>query len=235
MNDLSPIANLHLIMDNKLKAKFLYWLGWKIVDIAEVLNENERTVQAWKTREDWEKEKPENRVENALSLRLMMLILKNKKTSGDIKEIDVLMRAYKEFARIEKYRNDGTEADLNPEIRKRNTAPRKKVPNHFTEEQIEELVLAFEENLFDYQWNWYRAMDQRSRAILKSRQIGATYYFAREALIDALKTGRNQIFLSASKAQAHIFKHYIKAFAADICGVELTGDPIVLSNGEFLF
>ena len=126
MNDLSPIANLHLIMDNKLKAKFLYWLGWKIVDIAEVLNENERTVQAWKTRDDWEKEKPENRVENALTVRLMVLILKNKKTSGDIKEIDMLMRQYKEFARIEKYRNDGSEADLNPEIRKRNSAPRKK-------------------------------------------------------------------------------------------------------------
>jgi len=236
MNDLSPIANLHLIMDNKLKAKFLYWLGWKIVDIAEVLNENERTVQAWKTRDDWEKEKPENRVENALTVRLMVLILKNKKTSGDIKEIDMLMRQYKEFARIEKYRNDGSEADLNPEIRKRNSAPRKKIPNHFTEEQIEELVLAFEENLFDYQWTWYRAGDQRSRAILKSRQIGATYYFARESLIDALKTGRNQVFLSASKAQAHIFKHYIKAFAADVCGVELTGDPIVLSNGaEMLF
>ena len=236
MNDLSPIANLHLIMDNKLKAKFLYWLGWKIVDIAEVLNENERTVQAWKTRDDWEKEKPENRVENALTVRLMVLILKNKKTSGDIKEIDMLMRQYKEFARIEKYRNDGSEADLNPEIRKRNSAPRKKIPNHFTEEQIEELVLAFEENLFDYQWTWYRAGDQRSRAILKSRQIGATYYFAREALIDALKTGRNQVFLSASKAQAHIFKHYIKAFAANVCGVELTGDPIVLSNGaEMLF
>ena len=47
MNDLSPIANLHLIMDNKLKGKFLYWLGWKIVDIAEVLEEKERTVQAW--------------------------------------------------------------------------------------------------------------------------------------------------------------------------------------------
>ena len=37
----------------------------------------------------------------------------------------MLMRAYKEFARIEKYRLDGSEADLNPEIRKRNTAPRK--------------------------------------------------------------------------------------------------------------
>ena len=49
------------------------------------------------------------------------------------------------------------------------------------------MVLAFEERLFEYQWTWYRAMDQRSRMILKSRQIGATYYFAFEALIDALK------------------------------------------------
>lgn len=234
MNDLSPIANLHLIMDNKLKGKFLYWLGWKIVDIAEVLEEKERTVQAWKTRDEWEKEKPENRVECALTVRLMQLILKNKKTSGDLKEIDFLMRQYKEFARIEKYRLDGSEADLNPNIQRRNTASRKKVPNHFDEEQIEQMVLAFEERLFEYQWTWYRAMDQRSRMILKSRQIGATYYFAFEALIDALKTGRNQIFLSASKAQAHIFKHYIRTYAEEICGVELTGDPIVLSNGAEL-
>ena len=52
----------------------------------------------------------------------------------------------------------------------------------------------------------------------KSRQIGATYYFAREAFIDALKTGRNQIFLSASKAQAHIFKTYIQQFAFEHTG-----------------
>ncbi|MFX7297661.1 hypothetical protein ABTI66_13870, partial [Acinetobacter baumannii] len=41
MNELSQLANLELILDNKLKAKFLFWLGWKIVDIAEALDENE--------------------------------------------------------------------------------------------------------------------------------------------------------------------------------------------------
>ncbi|MBN0168973.1 terminase family protein, partial [Pseudomonas aeruginosa] len=76
--------------------------------------------------------------------------------------------------------------------------------------------------------------NQRTRVILKSRQIGATFYFAREALIDALETGRNQIFLSASKAQAHIFKAYIQAFARDAVGVELKGDPIILPNGAEL-
>lgn len=74
----------------------------------------------------------------------------------------------------------------------------------------------------------------RTRMILKSRQIGATFYFAREALIDALLTGRNQIFLSASKAQAHQFKNYMQAFVQEALGRQLTGDPIVLANGAEL-
>ncbi len=93
----------------------------------------------------------------------------------------------------------------------------------------------FHESLFDYQKVWFRNSELRTRFILKSRQIGATWYFAREALADALATGRNQIFLSASKAQAHIFKGYIIAFAQEACGVELSGDPIVLSNGATLY
>lgn len=59
-------------------------------------------------------------------------------------------------------------------------------------------------------------------------------YFAREALIDALLTGRNQIFLSASKAQAHVFKQYIIDFAKEV-EVELKGDPMVLPNGATLY
>src|SRR5690606_3113252 len=77
--------------------------------------------------------------------------------------------------------------------------------------------------------------DQRTRIILKSRQIGATWFFAREAFIDALLTGRNQIFISASKAQAHVFKQYILQFVRDTIGVELRGDPIVLFNGATLY
>ncbi|MDB0554511.1 terminase family protein, partial [Ralstonia solanacearum] len=47
--------------------------------------------------------------------------------------------------------------------------------------------------------------------------------------------GRNQIFLSASKAQAHVFKQYITQFAKDAAGVELKGDPMVLPNGATLY
>lgn len=233
MNDLSPIANLSLVLDNRLKAKFLYWLGWKVVDIAEATGEKERTVSAWKAREKWEEEKPENRIEEALVIKITTLILKNKKTSGDIKELDLLMRQYERFARIEKYREGGSESDLNPNLQQRNIKKKQK-SNHFDEEQTEQLISLFEAEMFDYQKTWYRAGDQRTRVILKSRQIGATWYFAREALVDAVQTGRNQIFLSASKAQAHIFKGYIQAFAGEACDVELTGDPIILSNGASL-
>lgn len=81
---------------------------------------------------------------------------------------------------------------------------KKAARNEFSKKQIEQLTEAFKDSCFGSQLDWYRASNQRTRAILKSRQIGATYYFAREAFIDALVTGRNQIFLSASKNQAHI-------------------------------
>ena len=133
-----------------------------------------------------------------------------RRPAADYKEIDLLHRQLERQARVQRYQDGGTETDLNPNLAKRNAGPKKKpTRNEFSEEQIEKLIEAFRDGCFDYQQDWYRAGNQRTRAILKSRQIGATYYFAREALIDALTTGRNQIFLSAVKAQAHIFKAYI--------------------------
>jgi hypothetical protein len=126
---------------------------------------------------------------------------------------------------------------LNPKIANRNAGPKKKQErNVFSEEEIDELNRAFHDSLFEYQKHWFRAGEtERIRNILKSRQIGATWYFAREALVDALATGRNQIFLSASKAQAHVFRQYIVQFAYDVCGVEMRGDPMVLPNGATLY
>lgn len=36
--------------------------------------------------------------------------------------------------------------------------------------------------------------------------------------------------MSASKAQAYQFIEYIKAFVLEVCGIELTGDPIVING-----
>lgn len=222
--------------DKRREARHLYWQGWRISSIAEYIDEPRSTVQGWKDVEEWDKAQPVQRVEATLETRLVQLVMKEPKTGTDFKEIDLLGRQIERLARVHKYSETGKEADLNPAIERRNDRPKKKPErNHFTEEQHEQLLEAFQDSLFDYQKVWFRNSEARTRFILKSRQIGATWYFAREALADAIATGRNQIFLSASKAQAHIFKQYIIAFAKEACGIELSGDPIVLSNGATLY
>jgi uncharacterized protein YjcR len=225
----------HLPMDPRRQAKFLYWTGWRVTDIADFLSEKEKTIHSWKARDDWDRADNVERIGGALEARLVQLILKDGKTSGDFKEIDLLHRQLERQARIQRFQGGGTETDLNPKLAARNAEPKKQAKrNEFSEEDFEKLEEAFRDGCFEYQLDWYRSMNQRTRMLLKSRQIGATFYFAREALIDALKTGRNQIFLSASKAQAHQFKNYMQAFVSDVLGRQLTGDPIVLANGAEL-
>lgn len=205
--------------------------------IARTLDLKRATVEAWKQRDEWEKASKVERIETALEARLALLIAKDDKEGKDYKEIDLLVRQLERTARITKYGETGKEKDLNPNIEARNAAPKKKAPrNEVTEEQHARILEAFRDSLFNYQKVWYRNGHHRTRNLLKSRQIGATWYFAREALVDALDTGRNQIFLSASKAQVHVFRNYITAFARDAAGVELTGETILLPNGaELIF
>jgi uncharacterized protein YjcR len=222
--------------DKRRRARDLYWQGWRITYIAEHIGEPRTTVHGWKDAEKWDEAQPIQRVEGAIESRMVQLLAKDQKTGGDFKEIDLLGRQIERLARVRNYEKTGKEKELNPKIENRNAAP-KKTPdrNHFDEDQVEQLQNAFRDSNFEYQKVWFRSGEQRTRMILKSRQIGATWYFAREALIDAITTGRNQIFLSASKSQAHIFKQYIKQFAGDAVGVELSGDPIVLSNGAHIY
>ncbi|HHK4163638.1 TPA: terminase ATPase subunit family protein [Pseudomonas aeruginosa] len=228
-------AIVDLPTDSRRHAKHLYWQGFRICEIADLVGEKEKTLHSWKTRDEWDRATPLERIQAATEARLVQLILKDPKSGADYKEIDLLGRQLERQARIARFQEGGTETELNPELAKRNAGEKRKPKrNDITDEQVEKLVEVFLDGCFDYQIDWYRAGSQRTRAILKSRQIGATFYFAREALIDALTTGRNQIFLSASKAQAHIFKAYIQAFARDVVGVELAGDPIILPNGAEL-
>ncbi len=218
------------------EARALFWMGWKLSHIAEHLGVPRGTLHGWCKAEKWADTPAAQRVECALESRMVALVAKDQKTGGDFKEIDLLGRQLERLARIGRYQQSGREADLNPAIEARNAGPKKRrAKNFLSEEQIEQLKSAFLDSLFAYQLQWWQGSQQRTRAILKSRQIGATWYFAREALIDALETGRNQIFLSASKAQAHIFKQYIAAFVHEVTGVELKGDPIVLANGATLY
>lgn len=234
---MTTTTDTSLLSDPRRQAALLFWQGYSVPQIAEQLQVKRPTVQSWKQRDKWEETAPLNRVEFTLEARLIQLYAKPDLTAHDFKVADFLARQMERLARVNRYGQTGNEADLNPNVANRNKGEKKKPKNFFSEEAIEKLEEIFLEQSFDYQLEWWRAgLAHRIRNILKSRQIGATFYFAREALLQALKTGHNQIFLSASKTQAYVFRKYIIAFARQ-AGVELTGDPIVLGNNgaELMF
>ncbi|OVU12476.1 oxidoreductase [Klebsiella pneumoniae] len=220
-----------LLNDPRRQAALLYWQGFSVPQIAEMLQTKRPTVQSWKQRDQWEETAPLNRVESTLEARLIQLYAKPNLTPHDFKVADFLARQMERFARINRYGQTGNEVDLNPNVANRNKGDRKKpTKNFFSDEAIEKLEEIFFAESFGYQLRWHRAgLEHRIRDILKSRQIGATFYFSREALLHALKTGHNQIFLSASKTQAYVFREYIIQFARRV-DVDLTGDPIVIGN-----
>ncbi|HAX2666508.1 TPA: oxidoreductase, partial [Escherichia coli] len=160
---------------------------------------------------------------------------KQNKTGGDFKEIDLLTRQLKKL-------HDG----LPDETATGKKGRGKKRKNHFTPEQIAALREKITDRLAGHQRKWLDAIGACERAgitdrmILKSRQIGATWYFAQEALLMALRDDvaqpyqRNQIFLSASRRQALQFKSIIQKAASEV-DVELKGgDKVILSNGAEL-
>ncbi|HGY4999121.1 TPA: terminase ATPase subunit family protein [Klebsiella oxytoca] len=220
-----------LLNDPRRQAALLYWQGFSVPQIADMLQTKRPTVQSWKQRDQWDETAPLNRVESTLEARLIQLYAKPNLTPHDFKVADFLARQMERFARINRYGQTGNEVDLNPNVANRNKGDRKKpTKNFFSDEAIEKLEEIFFAESFEYQLRWHRAgLEHRIRDILKSRQIGATFYFSREALLHALKTGHNQIFLSASKTQAYVFREYIIQFAR-LVDVDLTGDPIVIGN-----
>lgn len=224
--------------DPRRKARALYWQGWRVVRIAEHLSLSRQTVDAWKRRDRWDDAPVIERVESTVEARLIQLVNKNQKEGKDFKEIDLLGRQIERLARVRRYEAPGGhEGDLNPKVANRNRGPKRQPRrNEISEQQATRIAEAFKDSLFGYQRQWKEALlTERIRDILKSRQIGATWYFAREAFTDAVAHGGNQIFLSASKAQAYVFRQYILQFARDAAEVELSGDPIVLPNGATLY
>ncbi|EKJ6981197.1 TPA: terminase family protein [Enterobacter hormaechei subsp. xiangfangensis] len=211
------------------RAKQLYWQGYPPAEIARLMGINQNTIYSWKKRDEWDETPPVQRVSQSMDARLIQLTDKKDKTGGDFKEIDLLTRQLKKLS-------DGQQAETGAGKKPR----KRKLKNHFTEEQIVALREKILDSLSWHQRGWYEQRHHRNRMILKSRQIGATWYFAREALLDALRDDvkypyqRNQIFLSASRRQAHQFRGFIQRIAEEV-DVELKGgDKIVLSNGAEL-
>lgn len=209
----------------RIRAKHLYYCGHRLVDIADMLGVNSKQVAYWKHYDQWEAFAGYERVISALDARLCLLIIKDPKTAHDFKEIDNLSRQLERFEKIRL----GIKKPKNPDEKRGGI---NSSHNYLSPEAIEKIKEAFHANLFGYQkqWNTHRRM--RIRDILKSRQIGATYYFAREALVDGITRLHPKIFLSASKAQAWQFRAYIVQLAYEAAGVELRGDPMTIRTDE---
>lgn len=210
------------------RAKQLYWQGYPPAEIARLMGISQNTIYSWKKRDEWDETPAIQRVTQSIDARLCQLTAKPTKSGGDLKEMDALARQMKKL----------TEGQTAEPFSKKTRARKKK--NHFSDAQIAALREKIQDSLAWHQQGWFAQRGQRNRMILKSRQIGATWYFAREALLQALRDDvkhgyqRNQIFLSASRRQAHQFRGFIQKVAEEV-DVELKGgDKILLSNGAEL-
>lgn len=223
------------IVAKRTMARSLFWRGWTIQQVSEEIGVPYHTVYSWKVRHKWDDAPAIQRAEEGTLERYLTLMAKENKTGHDFKEIDLLGRQFERLARVARYADGGNEADLNPARSngaKATNAKKEKTKNLITRDMLAKLRADLEDGLFGHQQAWLATTSQRTRMILKSRQIGATWYFARERLLVALETGKSQIFISASRAQANIFRNYIVQWVQKVCGIALAGDPMVIQRGE---
>jgi uncharacterized protein YjcR len=238
----------------KEAAKRLFLRRCKAKEIQAQLNlPNIRIVYYWIRQGGWEDMLSDEEPLTAVGRRITLLLDKTTSlTKGDLDELDRLTtvrdRLIKQSAkpvpapigdppaddypRKEGQRNERRErGDRNDKGGKKRE---KKAKNEVGELTEVDFLDKFISKMYGYQKELFAAkqnpLTARIRNILKSRQVGLTYYFAGEAFMDAVLTGDNQIFLSASRAQSEIFRSYIISFAQEWFGLELTGNPIVLSK-----
>jgi len=236
--DEAQLAAEHL----RRQARSLYWRGWSLAQIEDELGVNYSTLASWKRRGKWDDAAPLTVVEDRLEAKIATYLDKDRFDEGDMKRVDFLMRQMERAARIRKYGESGKEGDLNAKVANRNDDAAKakraeKRKNFLTVEQWQALLDDFHDKNFAHQAGWWAQREQRDRRILKSRQIGATWYFAREAMAKIAEAAiageqpRNQIFLSASERQALKFRREIVGWVQRVTGVELKGKIIVLDFG----
>ncbi|UUO22845.1 terminase [Colwellia sp. M166] len=220
----------------------------------EIRNElglpNNRVIYYWADKHNWRDMLREEDVDEAIARRIVMLTDISDKSGNQIKELDMLIEKHvklkKQRANAEQQaqrqqggaaaatsspngkRGKGGDSQNGKNDHKKSGRKKKNDVSHLVAEDFG----TWYDSLFEYQKTMHENLHQRIRNILKSRQIGATYYFAGEAFEQAVLTGDPQIFLSASRAQAEVFRTYIIAIAHEFFEIELTGNPIVLNTAH---
>ncbi|MEZ8407536.1 terminase family protein [Vibrio splendidus] len=230
-------------------ARSLYLKAWTPNEIASELGLNStRIIYHWADKFGWRDMLREQTIDESIARRIETLLELENPTKGQLDMLDRLIKHHVQLKKFhaqtqtvdEKHSSNKTEpvVKTNGKSSRSNKSDDKQKKKSKKKNNIAELTkenfATWHESLFEYQHTMRNNLHQRTRNILKSRQIGATYYFSGEALEDAILTGDNQIFLSASRAQAEVFRSYIIAIGEEFLGVELTGNPIILSNGAEL-
>ena len=229
-------------------AKFLYLKQYTPKEIAAELGLNStRPIYYWAEKYQWRNLISENGIEELIALRIITLTERENKSDQEIKELEALIdkdlqykkqravsvakaKSAVEMRDVSAGASGGFADSGDGQPERKRKGPVKNDISHITPEMCQPFI----DSLFGYQKHLRNNKHHDIRNLLKSRQIGATYYFSFEALEDAIFSGDNQIFLSASKRQAEIFKTYIIKMARQYFNVELKGNPIILSNGAEL-
>lgn len=217
-------------------------MGYSLKQISEYLDIPYATVTSWKQRGGWDELPAYKKIIDALDARYRFLISKPDKNDQDLRELKILGREMRMYElsqkKLQNYEQKTSTKDFQPK-RKRSGRKQNKVKNYLNPEQVAKLEAAFHGRLFAHQQVWYDNIHHRIRNIMKSRQVGATDYFSHEGLIDGILNGRNKNFLSASRAQALLFRTYIVKFVYRITGVELKGgggvEPLFISTDDHAY
>lgn len=231
----------------KFAAKVLYLRRLTPKEIAAELNIPSRTVYNWSRKYQWANLIAYESIEEAIARRVSVLSPKEGKSALELEELRDLIAHHvkligqrnkhaEKMAEIQAMANADTGDVHTPGSAGSDGKKRKYRKNDtsgVTKEMLENWATS---TLFEYQLYCREHKLEEWRFILKSRQIGMTYYFAFEAFEDAVLTGENQVFFSASRAQAEIFQEYITQIAEQHFGVRLSAskNKIQLANGAIL-
>ena len=204
------------------KARALYIARRGVTYISRDLGVTRNTVYRWAAQYGWNSLKTEGSPLEVGKQRLATLLAMENKNDGHIAEIELLTGVVERLEKLE-YREEKRVSSGDIDGKREKGRTRKKASNDFTGIDKEYLVKKFCGSQYSYQFAQYAQRKNRIRNYLKSRQIGFTRYFSAEAFVDAILTGGNQIFLSASKNQAGVFRDYIKGFSLEWFDKDIKG------------
>ncbi|ELN2578717.1 terminase family protein [Enterobacter kobei] len=231
--------------ETKQMAKQLYLKRHTPKEIATKLKlPNVVLVYNWAEKFNWADLLNEETALDAIERRIALLTPRENKKAAELRELECLINSH---IKLMAQRNKHTEkmaeikgrlqpaAEHSDEASEGEQPRRRRRKNDISHITAEALDAWANENLYQHQLHVRKNKSHKVRNILKARQIGMTYYFAFEAFEDAILTGDQQIFLSASKAQAFVFRQYIFSIASQFFDVQLRGtETITLSNGAVL-